>query len=120
MSAATAEAAAQAALTGHLVLATLHTNDSPSAVTRLMDLGLPDYLIASVLRGAVAQRLVRTLCAACREPYEAPVGLAERLGLDDDEDVERLHDEVIAGVAGDDLGDDLDDRPGGADGEVER
>ncbi len=78
---ATAEAAAQAALTGHLVLATLHTNDAPSAVTRLMDLGLPDYLIASVLRGAVAQRLVRTLCAACREPYEAPDGLAERLGL---------------------------------------
>ncbi|WP_343897534.1 GspE/PulE family protein, partial [Craurococcus roseus] len=78
---ATAEAAAQAALTGHLVLATLHTNDAPSAVTRLMDLGLPDYLIASVLRGAVAQRLVRTLCAACREPYDAPAGLAERLGL---------------------------------------
>ena len=78
---ATAEAAAQAALTGHLVLATLHTNDAPSAVTRLMDLGLPDYLIASVLRGAVAQRLVRTLCTACREPYEAPKDLAERLGL---------------------------------------
>ena len=78
---ATAEAAAQAALTGHLVLATLHTNDAPSAVTRLMDLGLPEYLIASVLRGAVAQRLVRTLCAACREPYEPPAGLAERLGL---------------------------------------
>ncbi|WP_254453747.1 GspE/PulE family protein [Siccirubricoccus sp. G192] len=79
--AATAEAAAQAALTGHLVLATLHTNDAPSAVTRLMDLGLPEYLIASVLRGALAQRLVRSLCTACREPYAAPQPLVERLGL---------------------------------------
>ncbi|MCR0983630.1 GspE/PulE family protein [Roseomonas populi] len=78
----TAEVAVQAALTGHLVLATLHTNDAPSAVTRLMDLGVPEYLIASVLRGVLAQRLVRTLCAACREPYEAPAPVVERLGLD--------------------------------------
>ncbi|WP_200306930.1 GspE/PulE family protein, partial [Paracraurococcus ruber] len=78
---ATAEAAAQAALTGHLVLATLHTNDAPSAVTRLMDLGLPDYLIASVLRGVLAQRLVRRLCPACREAHAPPPELAARLGL---------------------------------------
>jgi general secretion pathway protein E len=77
----TAEVAVQAALTGHLVLATLHTNDAPSAVTRLMDLGVPEYLIASVLRGVLAQRLVRTLCPQCREAYEAPPPLIERLGL---------------------------------------
>ncbi|MBO1075023.1 type II/IV secretion system protein [Roseomonas marmotae] len=77
----TAEVAVQAALTGHLVLATLHTNDGPSAVTRLMDLGVPDYLIASVLRGVLAQRLVRTLCPHCREGFEAPLPLVESLGL---------------------------------------
>ncbi|MBP0444557.1 Flp pilus assembly complex ATPase component TadA [Roseomonas sp. SSH11] len=77
----TAEVAVQAALTGHLVLATLHTNDAPSAVARLMDLGVPDYLISSVLRGVLAQRLVRTLCKACREPYEPAPPLLERLGL---------------------------------------
>ncbi|MFC0388359.1 GspE/PulE family protein [Muricoccus vinaceus] len=77
----TASVAAQVALTGHLVLATLHTNDAPSAVTRLMDLGVPEYLIASVLHGVLAQRLVRTLCPACRRAEEAPPALAERLGL---------------------------------------
>jgi general secretion pathway protein E len=78
---ATAEVAAQAALTGHLVLATLHTNDAPSAVTRLLDLGVPDYLIASVLRGALAQRLLRRLCPTCRAPYAAPPALVGKLGL---------------------------------------
>lgn len=77
----TAQVAVQAALTGHLVLATLHTNDAPSAVTRLMDLGVPDYLIASVLHGALAQRLVRTLCADCREAFTPPPDLSARLGL---------------------------------------
>ncbi|MGG5812524.1 GspE/PulE family protein [Falsiroseomonas sp. CW058] len=72
---ATAEVATQAALTGHLVLATLHTNDAPSAVTRLLDLGVPDYLIASVLEGVVAQRLARRLCTACREPFALPAAL---------------------------------------------
>lgn len=63
----TAQMAIQAALTGHLVLSTLHTNDAPSSVTRLLDLGVPGYLIKSTLLGVVAQRLVRTLCPHCKE-----------------------------------------------------
>lgn len=68
----TADMAIQAALTGHLVLSTLHTNDSPSAVTRLLDLGVPSYLIHSTVLGIMAQRLVRTLCPSCKtkEPIE--------------------------------------------------
>jgi general secretion pathway protein E len=62
----TAEMAVQAALTGHLVFSTLHTNDAPSAVTRLMELGIPSYLINATLLGVLAQRLVRTLCESCR------------------------------------------------------
>jgi general secretion pathway protein E len=68
----TAQMAVQASLTGHLVLSTLHTNDAPSAVTRLLDLGLPHYLIASTLNGVLAQRLVRTLCPHCKAPAEVP------------------------------------------------
>lgn len=64
----TAQMAVQASLTGHLVLSTLHTNDAPSAITRLLDLGLPHYLIASTLNGVLAQRLVRTLCTHCKQP----------------------------------------------------
>ena len=64
----TAQMAVQASLTGHLVLSTLHTNDAPSAITRLLDLGLPHYLIASTLNGILAQRLVRTLCPHCKQP----------------------------------------------------
>ncbi len=64
----TAEMAIQAALTGHLVLSTLHTNDAPSAITRLLDLGVPAYLIQSTLLGVLAQRLVRTLCPHCKQP----------------------------------------------------
>ncbi|GIX36007.1 MAG: type II secretion system protein E [Lysobacteraceae bacterium] len=64
----TAQMAIQAALTGHLVLSTLHTNDAPSAVTRLLDLGVPHYLIASTLLGVLAQRLARTLCRKCKQP----------------------------------------------------
>ena len=64
----TAEMAIQAALTGHLVLSTLHTNDAPSAVTRLLDLGVPAYLLNSTLIGVMAQRLVRTLCRHCKTP----------------------------------------------------
>ncbi|MBS1159986.1 MAG: type secretion system protein E:ral secretory system protein N-terminal [Proteobacteria bacterium] len=63
----TAEMAIQAALTGHLVLSTLHTNDAPSAITRLLDLGVPPYLINSTLLGVMAQRLVRTLCPHCKK-----------------------------------------------------
>jgi general secretion pathway protein E len=66
----TAQIAVQASLTGHLVLATLHTNDAPGAVTRLVDMGVEPYLLASTLNGVLAQRLVRRLCAACRAPYE--------------------------------------------------
>ncbi|MBI2312657.1 MAG: type II/IV secretion system protein [Betaproteobacteria bacterium] len=63
----TAEMAIQAALTGHLVFSTLHTNDAPSAITRLLDLGVPAYLIQSTVLGVLAQRLVRTLCPHCKE-----------------------------------------------------
>jgi general secretion pathway protein E len=66
----TAQIAVQASLTGHLVLATLHTNDAPGAVTRLIDMGIEPYLLASTLNGALAQRLVRKLCNECRTPYE--------------------------------------------------
>ncbi len=64
----TAEMAIQAALTGHLVLTTLHTNDAPSAITRLLELGVPYYLLRSTLLGVMAQRLVRTLCPHCKQP----------------------------------------------------
>jgi len=66
----TAQIAVQASLTGHLVLATLHTNDAPGAVTRLIDMGIEPYLLASTLNGALAQRLVRKLCPECKSPYE--------------------------------------------------
>ncbi|QQE88419.1 GspE/PulE family protein [Azotobacter chroococcum] len=66
----TAEMAIQAALTGHLVLSTLHTNDAPSAITRLLELGVPYYLIKATLLGVMAQRLVRTLCPHCKAPVE--------------------------------------------------
>ncbi len=66
----TAEMAVQAALTGHLVFSTLHTNDAPSAVSRMMELGVPSYLINATLLGVLAQRLVRTLCLQCREKDE--------------------------------------------------
>src|SRR5207342_1280339 len=68
----TAEMAVQAALTGHLVLSTLHTNDAPTAVTRLLDLGVPPYLLSSTLLGVMAQRLVRTLCPHCKKEAEPP------------------------------------------------
>jgi general secretion pathway protein E len=71
----TAEMTIQAALTGHLVLSTLHTNDAPTAVTRLLDLGVPSYLLTSTVLGIMAQRLVRTLCSHCKEkvPFERDV-----------------------------------------------
>ncbi|OIQ72239.1 type II secretion system protein E [mine drainage metagenome] len=68
---ATAEMAVQAALTGHLVFSTLHTNDAPSAVTRLLELGVPAYLVSATLLGVLAQRLVRTLCPQCKQPDSA-------------------------------------------------
>ena len=69
----TAEMAIQAALTGHLVFSTLHTNDAASAITRLVDLGVPPYLIGATVIGVLAQRLVRTLCVHCKQPDESAV-----------------------------------------------
>jgi len=66
----TAQIAIRAALTGHFVLSTLHTNDAPSAITRLVDMGVEPFLVASSVRGVLAQRLARKLCVRCREPYE--------------------------------------------------
>jgi general secretion pathway protein E len=77
----TAQIAVQAALTGHLVLSTVHTNDSASAVTRLLDMGLEDYLLTSTINAIAAQRLVRTLCHNCKEPFPAPPDLRARLNL---------------------------------------
>jgi general secretion pathway protein E len=77
----TARIAIQAALTGHLVLSTLHTNDAVSAITRLMDMGVEDYLLTSTLTGVAAQRLVRTLCRNCRVAEAALPELVTQLGL---------------------------------------
>ncbi|HTC11373.1 MAG TPA: ATPase, T2SS/T4P/T4SS family [Acetobacteraceae bacterium] len=77
----TAQVAAQGALLGRLVLSTLHTNSAAAAVTRLRDMGLEDYLLAAVLRGVLAQRLVRRLCPDCRQAAPAPAELIDRFGL---------------------------------------
>ena len=77
----TAQIAVQAALTGHLVLSTLHTNSAAASITRLRDMGLEDYLLTAVLRGALAQRLVRRLCAACKREEVAAPELVERFEL---------------------------------------
>jgi general secretion pathway protein E len=77
----TAEIAIQASLTGHLVFSTLHTNDAPGAVTRLQDMGVEPYLVASVLEGVLAQRLVRRICAACRVPDTPSAADLESLGV---------------------------------------
>jgi type IV pilus assembly protein PilB len=76
----TSEVAIQAALTGHLVLSTLHTNDAPEAITRLMDIGVEPYLISSSVVGILAQRLVRTICPNCRVSYEAEPAVSAQLG----------------------------------------
>jgi len=75
----TAEVAIQAALTGHLVLSTLHTNDAPSAITRLLDLGVPAYLLRSTVLGVVAQRLLRKLCVHCKKAVEPDRALWQEL-----------------------------------------
>jgi general secretion pathway protein E len=99
----TAQIAVQASLTGHLVLATLHTNDSVAAITRLIDMGVEPFLLSSSLLGVVAQRLVRKLCAQCRQPdpltggwravgclscnrtgFQGRTGVYELLTIDDD------------------------------------
>jgi type IV pilus assembly protein PilB len=77
----TAQIAIQASLTGHLVLTTLHTNDAPSAVARLIDMGVEPFLIASSLEGILAQRLVRKICTNCRTPYEPSESVLRQIGL---------------------------------------
>lgn len=77
----TAEIAIQAALTGHLVLSTLHTNDAPSAITRLVDMGIEPYLLSSCIVGVLAQRLVRRICPECAESYEPTERELNQLGL---------------------------------------
>jgi len=79
----TAEIAIQASLTGHLVLSTLHTNDSPSAVTRLLEMGVEPYLLSSSLIACMSQRLVRTICPDCKTPYLPPANVLKELGVDE-------------------------------------
>ena len=78
----TGKIAVQSALTGHKVFSTLHTNDAASSVTRLLDMGIEDYLVTSTLNAVIAQRLVRTLCSECKQPYEVLPELAAELELD--------------------------------------
>ncbi len=78
----TAQLAVRAALTGHLVLSTLHTNDAPSSIVRMIDMGIPPFLVSSSLVAVMAQRLVRKLCPHCKTPYELPLDVAQSLGLD--------------------------------------
>ena len=83
----TARMAVQAALTGHLVFSTLHTNDAPSAVTRLMDMGVEQFLVSSSLIGVMAQRLVRIICPDCKESYKPSKAVIKRWGLGNRGDV---------------------------------
>ena len=77
----TAQIAIQASLTGHLVLSTLHTNDSAGAVTRLVDMGVEPFLVSATLEGVLAQRLLRTICKSCRSPYEPSLHILNQLNL---------------------------------------
>lgn len=81
----TAEIAIQAALTGHLVFSTLHTNDAPSAITRLIDMGIQPFLVSSSIQAVMAQRLIRTLCKSCKEPYEPEPYEIHSIGLTEDD-----------------------------------
>lgn len=81
----TAEIAIHAALTGHLVFSTLHTNDAAGAVTRLLEMGMENYLISSSLLGIMAQRLVRVICPHCKEPYSPEVGAMEEMEINQSE-----------------------------------
>jgi general secretion pathway protein E len=86
----TAEIAIQASLTGHLVLSTLHTNDSAGAITRLIDMGVEPFLVSSSLLAVLAQRLVRRLCPHCKEPYELTDATIKELGLDPSQVTSRI------------------------------
>ncbi len=83
----TAEIAVQAALTGHLVLSTLHTNDSVGAVTRMIDMGIEPYLLSSALVGVLAQRLIRTICPSCKTSFIAPPEMIERYGWEESKQI---------------------------------
>jgi type II secretory ATPase GspE/PulE/Tfp pilus assembly ATPase PilB-like protein len=83
----TAEISIQASLTGHLVLSTLHTNDSPSAITRLLEMGIEPYLISSSLLATLAQRLIRTICPGCKSDYYPPKAVLEELVSDGEKQV---------------------------------
>jgi type IV pilus assembly protein PilB len=85
----TAEIAIRAALTGHLVFSTLHTNDAPSAIPRLIDMGIKPYMVASSVQAIMAQRLVRTTCSNCKEPFDYPENQLRAVGLSPD-DVEGI------------------------------
>ncbi|MBI5399178.1 type II/IV secretion system protein [Candidatus Saganbacteria bacterium] len=87
----TARVAIQAALTGHLVFSTLHTNDAAGSITRLIDMGIEPFLVTSSLAAVVAQRLVRTICEYCKETYKAPKELVDRLGLPINKDYQFYH-----------------------------
>jgi type IV pilus assembly protein PilB len=80
----TAQMGIQASLTGHLVFSTLHTNDAPSAVTRLIDMGVPSYLVASSVVAIMAQRLIRVVCQKCKQPYNPNEALMESAGITPD------------------------------------
>ena len=84
----TAEIAIRSAITGHLVLSTLHTNDAVSAVDRLADIGVEPYLISSALRGVISQRLVRKICPHCKKAYRPEAQELALLGLPEDADVQ--------------------------------
>jgi type IV pilus assembly protein PilB len=77
----TADIAAQASLTGHLVFTTLHTNDAPSSIARLLDLGVEPFLLTATIEGVVAQRLIRKICERCKTPYEPTESQLSELGL---------------------------------------
>ena len=80
----TAEIAVQASLTGHLVFSTLHTNDAPSTITRMKDMGIPTFLITATVEAILAQRLVRRICSKCREEVEPPLEVLQELGVDEE------------------------------------
>ncbi len=81
----TAEIAISAAMTGHLVFSTLHTNDAPGATTRLVEMGVKPFLVASAIQAVIAQRLLRTICKECKEPYDPDPMVIKDLGFDPDE-----------------------------------
>jgi general secretion pathway protein E len=87
----TADVAIQAALTGHLVFSTVHTNDAAGAITRLLDMGVENYLISSALIGVLAQRLVRVICKSCKEPAKVASALIEELGTCGHENIKAFH-----------------------------